>query len=641
MDIKEILTAEDEQLLLEKVTKEYQMADNHTSNWKNKVENVWPDYLFPEPEQDKVKVRKIWNNLKIIKSIFLADELQIINVPVSGQLWKDISKNADKVLKANFESMDIRWKYEEVLVDDALQGVWVLAVDWWNDHDQEPIVSYIDSRLTFPDPKNWKGNEMRFFGTLLRKSIYELDSDKAYDKERVEQIRLQRSAELDKIDRSNNKIKWFTDTDVWDDLVDVYNHITVFKSSKDEEYNLYLTSWGADRTTLIRAVRMRPLTKTEQADPSKITLWISLFRSKPIKWSYAWATLEDEIGQYQDLETLFTNLSISQAIEAGMWGKTFLDDDLGIDPDDLANIEWPAVIPYKSINPSKNAANSIILEQPRPNNPAVQNGLSLIQSLSQEASSTSNQLVQWQSQWGSQTKAEFQWLQQNLNQNLKSMQSNYMKALKRLWSDVMRSYSINMSPQRKKEIVNVDEKGNGYSYWFKKNEFVSNWEAYIVVKSKAEQEAKNEKQYAQTLSFYGSIIQLIDPKSEQAKDLARYLMEKSNAWIDPLDIIPYWPDKRQALEDLDRLNNNEKASKPVPWQDHNVFINVYKTGEQTRARDIAIANREIMIETEKTTRPEQPQEQKGGGWVAQQLWASMIAQDNASGLSPSISDIAA
>ncbi|PHQ78850.1 MAG: hypothetical protein COB66_08045 [Coxiella sp. (in: Bacteria)] len=110
--------------------------------------------------------------------------------------------------------MSIRAKYEEVLVDDALQGIGVLTVDGWNDHDQEPIVSYVDSRLTFPDPVNWRGNEMRFFGTLLRKNIFELEADDAYEQERVQKVKLERSIELDEIDRANNRIKDFNETEI-------------------------------------------------------------------------------------------------------------------------------------------------------------------------------------------------------------------------------------------------------------------------------------------------------------------------------------------------------------------------------------------------------------------------------------------
>jgi hypothetical protein len=53
------------------------------------------------------------------------------------------------------------------------------------------------------------------------------------------------------------------------------------------------------------------------------------------------------------------------------------------------------------------------------------------------------------------------------------MASNYMDSLIDLWSDIMRSYSVNMSPQRKKIIVTIDDNDKTNSYGFKKNEFVS------------------------------------------------------------------------------------------------------------------------------------------------------------------------
>jgi len=639
MNIDKILTPADEESLRVKMTKEFQRADVHTSNWKSEVEDVGRDYLFPKPEQDKVKVRKIWNNLKIVKSLFLSDNLQVTSIPWNWQLGKDISENTNKILKANYRSMNIREKYEEVIIDDALQWVWVLAVDGWNDHDQEPIVSYIDSRLTYPDPANWRGNKMKFFWTLLRKSIFELESDDAYDKERVEKVKLQKSTELDKIARANNQIKWFTDVDLWEEEVDVYNHITIFKTSKDTEYNLYLTTWGVDRTTLIRIVKMRALTETEKSDPSKITTWVQLFRKNPIKWSYAWATLIDEIGQYQDLETLLTNLQISQAIEAWLWGKTFVDDSLWIDTDDLASIQWPAVIPYKSNDPNKNAANSIINEQPRVNNPAVQNWILLIQWLSQEWSSTSNSLVQWQSQWGDQTKAEVQTLQQNLNQQISLMASNYMESWIGLWSDVMRSYSVNMSPQRKKEIITVDSKWKPDSYGFKKNQFVSKGDVYIQIVSKAEEDVRNKQDFAILLSVIWTLKQSVKPWSVPDMIIDRLLIDKS--WIRGIkweDLKPLSSDERQAYEDLELLNNNIKVSKPEQWQDHETYIRIYKTGLETVQREMAIIERESIIKEESKTKPVEEM-QWVWGWVAQQMWASMIASDNAQWKTPSIQDV--
>ena len=641
MAIHDLLSPADEEMLRQKMDKEFQMADVHTSNWKSSVENVWRDYLFPEPDQDRVKVRKVWNNLKIRKSIFLSDELQVTNVPIDWVLGQSIAINWDKVLKHNYKSMSIRAKYEEVLVDDALQGVGVLTVDGWNNHDQEPIVSYVDSRLTYPDPKNWRGNEMSFFGTLLRKNIFELEASSAYDQERIQKVRLERSIELDEIDRANNRIKGFTDTDVWDELVDVYNHITIFKSSKDKEHHLYLTSWGVDRTTLIRVVKMRALTETEKADPSKITLGVQLFRANPIKWSYAWASLIDEIGQYQDLETLLTNLQINQAIEAGLGGKTFIDSDLGIDTDDLASITWPAVIPYKSSDPQKNAANSIILEQPRANNPAVQNGLVMLQTLAQEGSSTWSALVQWQSLWGSQTKAEVQTLQQNINQGIKLMASNYMESLIGLWGDVMRSYAVNMSPQRKKEIVTIDDGGKTEAFGFKKNEFVPKGSVYITIKSASEERIKKEKSFAILATVIGTLKQSVKPWSTQDVMIDRAFIDQSGIQGMKWETIhPWTKDERIAKDNVQLLNIDvELKTKPQPWEDHNVYINIYKTGLETDARNKAIELRELALEQEP---PAPTTEEELGGWgMAQSIGASMIASQNAQWPTPSISDVAA
>jgi hypothetical protein len=50
--------------------------------------------------------------------------------------------------------MALRIKKGKAQDDDTLKGIGCLAVDGWNDYIQEPITSYIDSRLTFPDPSN-------------------------------------------------------------------------------------------------------------------------------------------------------------------------------------------------------------------------------------------------------------------------------------------------------------------------------------------------------------------------------------------------------------------------------------------------------------------------------------------------------
>ena len=633
------LSTSDLAKLYEKVNREYNRADTHTRNWKQEVENVWRDYLLPKPKQDKVKVRKVLNNLNIRLATFLSDEIQITNIPMSGVLGKDIAENCNKVFEANFDSMDIKGKYREVLIDDAMQWVWVMAVDWWNNHKQEPIVSHVDSRLCFPDPKNWQDNKMTFFGTKVRKSWYELTEDEAYDHDRLEICKYYTDTDQSEVERANNDVKGFTyDLSGDTESTDLYNHITVFKASNDDKAWIYLTSWGCWTTEPVRVVKMRALTPWEEADPTTIDFWVKIFRAKPLKGSFAGVSLIDDIGQYQDIETLLSNLQIYRAKLESLWGKTFVNTELGVDLDDLENQSWPwDIIPFKSSNPNINAQNGIYEQQSQPVNPILGNTIQYIDQLSQQADPSGSALAQWQSQSGSQTKAEIQTLQQNINHILSYMASNYMDSLKGLWESIYRSYAANMSSQRKKEIVVVDDNGWVDSYGFKKSEFISKWDAYIRVKSKAQEAIRMQKDFSILLALDGSVSQIFQPWTTELAKWKRKLLNSSGIkGVKWEDFFAYTQDERKAYNNLEMLNNNiELKTVPQPWEEHNTYIRIYKTGLQTEARDKAIQARELILMTEPKAQPQAPEWQWG---AASQLWASMLANDKAQ-QTPSTADV--
>ena len=637
-----ILSDEDINKLKDKVTREFNQADQHVSSWKEDVRNVGRDYLLADAQTDRVKIRKVLNNLTIRLATFLSDEIQVTNVPMNWALWVDNATNADKVFEANFDSMNIRNKYREAIIDDSLTWVWVLAVDWRNDHSQEPIVSYIDSRLTYPDPKNWQDNNLRFFWTKVRKNLYELEADEAYDNSVLQKIKFYEDEDISRKDRNDDDMKDFNYSEKWEDQVDIYNHITVFKGEKDDIAHVYLSSWGLNWQELVRVIKLRPLTPDEMEDASKIDFWVKFFRAKPLKWSYAWVSLIDDVGQYQDIETLLTNLQIEQAKEAAMWGRTYLDSRLWIDADDVANNTgaW-SVIPFATTDPNVNASNWVFLEPTRPQNPIVWNTINLMGNNAQLADPSWNALTQWVWQAWSQTKAEVQTLQQNINQVLSYMASNYMEALKWLWESIYRSYAANMSPQRKKDIVVVDYKWVPDAYSFKKKEFISDWSFFIVVKSKAQEEIKKKQDFAVLLSVVWTLKTSVKPGSTQDVIIDRLLIEKSGIkWLDPLMIHALTRDERIAYWNLELLNNDiELETKPEPGEDHTVYINIYKTWLDTKARNKAIMQREVILEAEPNTPAPLEEEATWGWWVAQQLWASLIAQETSQWEIPSIQNI--
>lgn len=630
------LSQSDIQKLKAKVSHEYQRAEQHTRTWKEEVKDYGKNYLLPKSEQDKIKVRKVLNNLNIRLATFVSDEVQVNVVPNDWVLGKDNAQNADKVFKYLFDSMRVRNKYREAIISDALTWVWVLAIDGWNNHKQEPILSYVDSRLTFPDPKNWQDNTMTFFGTKVRKSWYELENDKAYDQERLLKCKMYVDIDQQEVQRSNNDVKDFNeDLGSNENETDLYNHLTIFKAEWDEKACVYLTTWGNNLWEIVRCIKMRPLTEWEEADPSTIDFGVQLFRAKPLPWSYAGASLVDDVGQYQDMETLMTNLLIRQAKEAGLRGKTYVNEDLGIDVDLVAELDPWTVVPFKSADPNINAQNGIFQEPTLAQNPIITNSLQLLNNLSEEADPSGSAIAQGQATPGSQTKAEIQTLQKNINQVLSYMASNYMDALKDMWTSVYRSFQMNMSPQRKKDIV-LSRYGEVESYWFKKSEFISKWEVYLSIKSKAQEDIKKKQDFAVLLSVISILKASVTPWSYQDTKLNRLLVEKSGvSGVDKFELYGMTRDERQAYEDVESLNRNEKVAKPQPWEDHELFIYIYKKGLKTPARDLAIFQREqiLLVEPKQKETP-----QAWGGGEARQLGASMLAGQQAN-QTPSLSDV--
>jgi hypothetical protein len=83
------------------------------------MQNVASQYLLPEATgQDRIKDRSVLQNLNIRLSVFVADDLQVTNVPMNGQLGKDTAKNCNKVFESNFRTMGMREKYRDVIYDD-------------------------------------------------------------------------------------------------------------------------------------------------------------------------------------------------------------------------------------------------------------------------------------------------------------------------------------------------------------------------------------------------------------------------------------------------------------------------------------------------------------------------------------------
>lgn len=81
------LSPSDKQRITAKALHEYGRAEAHTRTWRETVKNIEAEYLLPKPKsQDKIKIKKVLNNLTIRLATFLPDEMQVTNVPMNGRI---------------------------------------------------------------------------------------------------------------------------------------------------------------------------------------------------------------------------------------------------------------------------------------------------------------------------------------------------------------------------------------------------------------------------------------------------------------------------------------------------------------------------------------------------------------------------
>ena len=208
---------------------------------------------------------------------------------------------------------------------------------------------------------------------------------------------------------------------------------------------------------------------------------------------------------------------------------------------------WSTISFTPSSTSNITAQNGIYQEPTKPQNPVIPNTISRLSQLSQLADPSGNALSQWMSQGWAQTKAEVQTLQENINQVLSYMASNYMDSLQWLWESITRSYQSNMSSQRIKDIALSNSQWDGQAYGFKKNQFVPDGKIIIKIVSKAQQAIKDSQDFAKILSVVSILKWSVKPWSVQDTIINRLLLKKSGIrGITPEDLYPLTRDERNA-----------------------------------------------------------------------------------------------
>ena len=641
MNLPDWLNKEDIDKLRRKVLQQKQEWVEHVRE-KREVKRWHLAKLLAKPEQWRIKVHKVWKNLNLRKALFLWDEEDVQIVQESGALWQRVSDFWNKVTKFDYVDMDMRVDKEQVITDDGMFGLWVVMIDGYDDVEHQPIKTVVNPLVCYWDPRAWNTSKMAYFGTDVFKNKYELEEWPYFN---IDKLCNEYSQELEDFERARNEANrtQYITSEVMNefkknDRFAVTNHITSYDG------RLFLTTWSASVTTCIRIIELRDLTSKERRRPDKIDLWVTLYRAKPIPYSFFWASLFDEVEQYQDLATILMYLQVEQAKRSGLWPNKYVNSNLWLDLDDIQNkpLSW-GVFEYTPdmSDPNVTAQNGIFVE---PNEPVSQFPAQVLQmndSLMDETLGYSSQQVFGISQWGSQTKAEVQTLQQNINEQLRLIADNYLESSKQYWKDHFSCYASNMSATDRKKITLFDLWRQD-SYTLKKADFVPNGKIQIYITSKVQQDIRDKQDFPIVQVIYGQIIQNIPKESARYNEITRTLIDKW--WVDGLrwlDLFPYNKDERKSIT-LNEAINLDLYKKdiywPKEWEDYQYIIDKLEYCIDNNSKLKAMVDYELFRDN--MAELETPAPQGMAQWNAQStsMWANMLASQSES--TPSLSWVA-
>lgn len=612
MKTKELIKLQWE--LLSKVQREYQEWYDHINSWRSEVQQEVKKLRDPVKTGD-IKVDLVKENTDFERATFLLDDIDVEFVTEDGVIASKQVKDLKNAYRFDFIDTDRKSKQDGIIIDNCNYGVAVEIADIYDEDENQPMSVLVNPDACIPDPKCTDGSEMRFFGYSRKVLAYKLEDNDIYD---LQGLIISDMGEDENLRMSNDARDNYTLITSNEGYVDVYEHYTMWKGMK------YLTTWVNNRSTMIRAVELAPLTKAEELNPMKCKFNVIFHRRKPFPYRWAGYRVMEEVWNEQDIITQLKNLELEQARISAHWPDLYINAGLGVEQGKLSKLKkWGRIIPVNL------PQGQDMQQQMYEKNYAGNTNLSSVSAqwlYDRTQRNTHYTDLTWGiSPTGQQTKGEIQQLQQNANKFIAWVSSNYMKGERDftfLWYRMYQEYM----PSKAKKIIALFDKG-GMSRTLLKKEFITDGKLIINVTSANQQKIRDEKAVTKLLALSQTIIPNL--KSEYSMNVfMRTLVSKSGIeGVEGETLIPKSYDENLALSRVEMINNNiEVMSDPEPGEDPQTHIDIYSKCLDTKARKNILDKYNAVLIKKKELEPTMPQGADGqGANLAQNL---MMQQSN-------------
>lgn len=571
---------------LKQIRSEYDYWFNHI-DWKRTKRRDDLELYIKEAEKDKINTNSIYVTVQTLMSIYWQNKLSI-KWQGKDRFDREKAKNTNKIAKFDYKEMWISELDYDLEFYRFMIGVWVQISDWFDFTSIVPKIANIDPLSCIPDPDWWKTiKDHRFFWFEINMTNKEMKKMK-FDEDNLERLQwLSDNETLNKQNRDNIAGYNSNIDTTTTDLKTVYFHF-----NRDEEDRPFLSVTNPWMDYFLKRMELLPVTEEEKKDSCKIyfPIWLKYYSYRP--WDFYSVSVPDLQWDKQTMYWKLFNAMIAMAIRNAYWDDRFIDIKKIKDIRWLQQptLEWK-IIPV-DLKSNENLSNAVLqLGKDNPWNVPF-NVKAYIEEISQlEVWIDRN--TTWVLSTENATLWEREMAQRNANIRflLSTKQWNWFEEFRwfYLW---YRMYLAN--------IKSIDEKvvyfNNSYSqtnYIFKKDDFIWNWDLRLELIDKWAREQELNAKRANRMALMPQLIAWAKTEDERVI-LYRELLDMQ--WEDEEVIealFPLTPTEIRAYDKLEAINEND-----IRWtiiddlnEDHNTYIKIFRTADDTEVKEKAIQAR--------------------------------------------------
>lgn len=590
--------------LLHQIRQEFAIGDEYMQPKRNQILERLRKHIKQNKQPWLININMVSNTIDTLIAWSYIDEPQVKFVSMDQFLENEQADNLNYMAKFDMKEQDYQQLDYQTQWDRYFFGLGIKYKHWFDLTKKAPIFYSVNPMTAIFDPTptligKFNANQYKYFGFTMTDSIFNLKNDPQYDKSKLSMMLrnvIDKDQELMKqaISISDNT-NYVCENLLLNASVTIYHHFTIYEGKK------YLVTTDADKKIVLRMKAIEPVLKEEKKDPSLIWRPFAFYFYKPERWKVMWVSVPDLLDDKEEAKTVLINASLIKARLEAMWGRFIVNSRYISDPKDILKpTSWTQYI----FTNDKLQANEQLwnVMQEIPTSQIKQDVMTMANMLEREWVLDTKQD---QMQMGivpdkTMTKAEQQSVQGNANMLASLNMKTYLRGEYDFWFLRWRTYQEFFSSSDEKFIL-MNQDFEWKSIAIKKDSFNTKNNPFIIVWSKADVDALNEKQKA----YWNMTLPIIINDQEVpkiSKLIAKRFAAKLNGM--PQNVINqiYWlqPSERQSKQRVEYFINDDIVPKWI-FKDPNfdyqtLWIYLQKAEDTNAKQDVMAVLEKYLIE---------------------------------------------